>query len=315
MSSGVKVSSDLSRAAAMQMPNSLIPLNSLAKSTTKQIPEGQADKTNTNGNVVSLPLLPELRNNFLTQDRSKEIAEPQSNSKKVKFTEPKYEDAKQTIPNNIELVNGERENKPTKFENMEPRESKENGDKIDSKRFHQQIPTMSRNDLSSRHRKLEKMRHNVADYSELLTERDKEIHEKNENLREMSLSRTEIMNQVTMAYYRIEELKAQIISKNEYIKESKKHENVMKFEMQKLQQETERLKERCDNTLREMEARIRAKDAAISKLQADQERYLLLRDEKVKENESLKEKLEQKEHQAVELKTKLSLIGNWNVRT
>ena len=306
------------RRPVIQMANSLMPLNPAVKSSGKEIPVGPTEKTNTNGNLVSLPLLPEIKHNFLTQDKINGTPEQLCNSKKSLLNGFKFEDAKQAPASSNELVNGEveRESKPI-FENMLPRETRMNGDKIDSlnaTRLNQQIPAVARNDLS-RNRKLEKIRLNTTDYSELLDERDKEIQEKNEDLRGMSLNRTELMNQVTMAYYRIEELKAQIISKNELVKESKKHENVIKFEMQKLQQESERLKERCDNTLREMEARIRAKDSAIAKLQADQERFLTLRDEKVKENESLMEKLEQKEHQAVELKTKLSLIGNWSVRT
>ena len=301
--------------SVLQMANSLIPLKPLAKPTAKRIPVGQTDKSNGNDKSLSLPVIPGLEGCLLAQEKTKEIPAQQISTRKVKFSEPECREEGKVRPTNF--------NKPARSEtqrneNMERRESKVNDKELDptkTTKLHQQISCAAQIDLSSRNRKLERKRMNLAEYGELLSERDREIRERSEGLKVMTQTRTEIMNQVVIAYYTIEELKAQLSGKNEYIKESKKHENSMKFEMKKLQQETERLKERCENTLREMEARIRAKDAAITKLQADKERYLMLRDEKTKENESLKERLEQKEQQVIDLKTKISLIGNWSVRT
>ena len=139
--------------------------------------------------------------------------------------------------------------------------------------------------------------------------------ENSETLLSLKKSKIDIMNEVARAYHEIGELKAKLAKKNNALKNSQDFQDTLSLQAEKLRFEKEQLNQRCENAIQEMMDRLRVKESVIGLVREEIEKYIKLRREVMHRNEVLRERLEKREKIVTGLKTKLTMISSWTVRT
>lgn len=141
------------------------------------------------------------------------------------------------------------------------------------------------------------------------------MKENSDTLLLLEKNKIDIMNEVARAYHEIDELKAKLAKKNNALKNSQDFQDTLLLQAEKLRFEKEQLNQRCDNAIQEMMDRLRVKEAVIGRVREEIEKYIKLRREVMHRNEVLRERLEKREKIVTGLKTKLTMLSSWAVRT
>ena len=141
------------------------------------------------------------------------------------------------------------------------------------------------------------------------------MKENSDTLLSLEKNKIDIMNEVARAYHEIDELKAKLAKKNNALKNSQDFQDTLSLQAEKLRFEKEQLNQRCENAIQEMMDRLRVKEAVIGLVREEIEKYIKLRHEVMHRNEVLRERLEKREKIVTGLKTKLTMLSSWTVRT
>lgn len=141
------------------------------------------------------------------------------------------------------------------------------------------------------------------------------MKENSDTLVSLEKNKIDIMNEVARAYHEIDELKAKLAKKNNALKNSQDFQDTLSLQAEKLRFEKEQLNQRCENAIQEMMDRLRIKEAVIRLVREEIEKYIKLRQEVMQRNEVLRERLEKREKIVTGLKTKLTMLSSWTVRT
>ena len=149
----------------------------------------------------------------------------------------------------------------------------------------------------------------------IISQQERTIQENNEALLLLERNKVDIMNEVARANHEIEELKAKLAKKNNVLKNSQDLQDTLLLQAEKLRLEKEQLNQRCENAVNEMRDRLQVKDNIILQVREEIEKYIKLQREVKQRNEVLKGKLEKREKIVTGLKTKLTMLTSWSVRS
>ena len=149
----------------------------------------------------------------------------------------------------------------------------------------------------------------------IISQQERTIQENNEALLLLERNKVDIMNEVARANHEIEELKAKLAKKNNVLKNSQDLQDTLLLQAEKLRLEKEQLHQRCENALNEMRDRLQVKDNIILQVREEIEKYIKLQREVKQRNEVLKGRLEKREKIVTGLKTKLTMLTSWSVRS
>lgn len=141
------------------------------------------------------------------------------------------------------------------------------------------------------------------------------IQENNDRLLQLARNKIDIMNEVARAYHEIDELKAKLAKKNSVLKNSQDFQDTLLLQADKLRFEKEQLNQRCENVVQEMKDRLHVKESIIGLVRDEIDKYGKLRQEVIHRNEVLKERLEKRDRIVTGLKTKLTMLSSWAVRS
>lgn len=148
-----------------------------------------------------------------------------------------------------------------------------------------------------------------------MSQQDRIIQENNNTLLLLARSKIDIMNEVARAYHEIDELKAKLAKKNNALKNSQDFQDTLLLQADKLRFEKEQINQRCENVIQEMKDRLHVKESVIGLVREEIEKYIKLRQEVTHRNEVLKERLEKRDRIVAGLKTKLTMLTSWTVRS
>ena len=149
----------------------------------------------------------------------------------------------------------------------------------------------------------------------IISQQERTIQENNEALLLLERNKVDIMNEVARANHEIEELKAKLAKKNNVLKNSQDLQDTLLLQAEKLRLEKEQLNKRCENAVNEMRDRLQVKDNIILQVREEIEKYIKLQREVKQRNEVLKGRLEKREKIVTGLKTKLTMLTSWSVRS
>lgn len=149
----------------------------------------------------------------------------------------------------------------------------------------------------------------------IICQQERTIQENNEALLLLERNKVDIMNEVARANHEIEELKAKLAKKNNVLKNSQDLQDTLLLQAEKLRLEKEQLNQRCENAVNEMRDRLQVKDNIILQVREEIEKYIKLQKEVKQRNEVLKGRLEKREKIVTGLKTKLTMLTSWSVRS
>ena len=149
----------------------------------------------------------------------------------------------------------------------------------------------------------------------IISQQERTIQENNEALLLLERNKVDIMNEVARANHEIEELKAKLAKKNNVLKNSQDLQDTLLLQAEKLRLEKEQLNQRCENAVNEMRDRLQVKDNIILQVREEIEKYIKLQREVKQRNEVLKGRLEKREKIVTGLKTKLTMLTSWSVRS
>lgn len=149
----------------------------------------------------------------------------------------------------------------------------------------------------------------------IISQQERTIQENNEELLLLERNKVDIMNEVARANHEIEELKAKLAKKNNVLKNSQDLQDTLLLQAEKLRLEKEQLNQRCENAVNEMRDRLQVKDNIILQVREEIEKYTKLQREVKQRNEVLKGRLEKREKIVTGLKTKLTMLTSWSVRS
>lgn len=149
----------------------------------------------------------------------------------------------------------------------------------------------------------------------IICQQERTIQENNEALFLLERNKVDIMNEVARANHEIEELKAKLAKKNNVLKNSQDLQDTLLLQAEKLRLEKEQLNQRCENAVNEMRDRLQVKDNIILQVREEIEKYIKLQREVKQRNEVLKGRLEKREKIVTGLKTKLTMLTSWSVRS
>ena len=149
----------------------------------------------------------------------------------------------------------------------------------------------------------------------IISQQERTIQENNEALLLLERNKVDIMNEVARANHEIEELKAKLAKKNNVLKNSQDLQDTLLLQAEKLTLEKEQLNQRCENAVNEMRDRLQVKDNIILQVREEIEKYIKLQREVKQRNEVLKGRLEKREKIVTGLKTKLTMLTSWSVRS
>lgn len=149
----------------------------------------------------------------------------------------------------------------------------------------------------------------------IISQQQRTIQENNEALLLLERNKVDIMNEVARANHEIEELKAKLAKKNNVLKNSQDLQDTLLLQAEKLRLEKEQLNQRCENAVNEMRDRLQVKDNIILQVREEIEKYIKLQREVKQRNEVLKGRLEKREKIVTGLKTKLTMLTSWSVRS
>lgn len=149
----------------------------------------------------------------------------------------------------------------------------------------------------------------------IICQQERTIQENNEALLLLERNKVDIMNEVARANHEIEELKAKLAKKNNVLKNSQDLQDTLLLQAEKLRLEKEQLNQRCENAVNEMRDRLQVKDNIILQVREEIEKYIKLQREVKQRNEVLKGRLEKREKIVTGLKTKLTMLTSWSVRS
>ena len=149
----------------------------------------------------------------------------------------------------------------------------------------------------------------------IISQQQRTIQENNEALLLLERNKVDIMNEVARANHEIEELKAKLAKKNNVLKNSQDLQDTLLLQAEKLRLEKEQLNQRCENAVNEMRDRVQVKDNIILQVREEIEKYIKLQREVKQRNEVLKGRLEKREKIVTGLKTKLTMLTSWSVRS
>ena len=149
----------------------------------------------------------------------------------------------------------------------------------------------------------------------IICQQERTIQENNEALLLLERNKVDIMNEVARANHEIEELKAKLGKKNNVLKNSQDLQDTLLLQAEKLRLEKEQLNQRCENAVNEMRDRLQVKDNIILQVREEIEKYIKLQREVKQRNEVLKGRLEKREKIVTGLKTKLTMLTSWSVRS
>ena len=149
----------------------------------------------------------------------------------------------------------------------------------------------------------------------IISQQERTIQENNEALLLLERNKVDIMNEVARANHEIEELKAKLAKKNNVLKNSQDLQDTLLLQAEKLRLEKEQLHQRCENAVNEMRDRLQVKDNIILQVREEIEKYIKLQREVKQRNEVLKGRLEKREKIVTGLKTKLTMLTSWSVRS
>lgn len=149
----------------------------------------------------------------------------------------------------------------------------------------------------------------------IISQQERTIQENNEALLLLERNKVDIMNEVARANHEIEELKAKLAKKNNVLKNSQDLQDTLLLQAEKLRLEKEQLNQRCENAVNEMRDRLQVKDNIILQVREEIEKYIKLQGEVKQRNEVLKGRLEKREKIVTGLKTKLTMLTSWSVRS
>ena len=141
------------------------------------------------------------------------------------------------------------------------------------------------------------------------------IQENNETLLQLERNKIDIMNEVARASHEIDELKGKLAKKNSVLKNSQDFQDTLFLQAEKLRFEKEQISQRCENVINEMKDRMQVKENNISQVREEIEKYVKLQQEVKHRNEVLKGRLEKREKIVTGLKTKLTMMTTWSVRS
>lgn len=141
------------------------------------------------------------------------------------------------------------------------------------------------------------------------------IQENNETLLQLERNKIDIMNEVARASHEIDELKGKLAKKNSVLKNSQDFQDTLFLQAEKLRFEKEQITQRCENVINEMKDRMQVKENNISQVREEIEKYVKLQQEVKHRNEVLKGRLEKREKIVTGLKTKLTMMTTWSVRS
>lgn len=141
------------------------------------------------------------------------------------------------------------------------------------------------------------------------------IQENNDRLLQLARNKIDIMNEVARAYHEIDELKAKLAKKNSVLKNSQDFQDTLLLQADKLRFEKEQLNQRCENVVQEMKDRLHVKESIIGLVRDEIDKYNKLRQEVIHRNEVLRERLEKRDRIVTGLKTKLTMLSSWAVRS
>lgn len=147
------------------------------------------------------------------------------------------------------------------------------------------------------------------------SQQERTIQENNETLLLLARNKVDIMNEVARASHEIDELKAKLAKKNSVLKNSQDLQDTLLLQAEKLRFEKEQLNQRCENVINEMKDRLRQKENVISQVREEIEKYIKLQQEVQHRNKVLRERLEKRDKIATGLKTKLTMMTTWSVRS
>lgn len=147
------------------------------------------------------------------------------------------------------------------------------------------------------------------------SQQERIIQENNETLLLLARSKIDIMNEVARAYHEIDELKAKLAKKNNLLKNSQDFQDTLLLQAEKLRFEKEQLNQRCDNVIQEMKDRLLVKESVIQQIQEEIGKYIRLQQEVKHRNEVLRDRLEKRDKIITGLKTKLTMMTSWSVRS
>lgn len=147
------------------------------------------------------------------------------------------------------------------------------------------------------------------------SQQERTIQENNETLLLLARNKVDIMNEVARASHEIDELKAKLAKKNSVLKNSQDLQDTLLLQAEKLRFEKEQLNQRCENVINEMKDRLRQKESVISQVREEIEKYIKLQQEVQHRNKVLGERLEKRDKIATGLKTKLTMMTTWSVRS
>lgn len=149
----------------------------------------------------------------------------------------------------------------------------------------------------------------------IICQQERTIQENNEALLLLERNKVDIMNEVARANHEIEELKAKLAKKNNVLKNSQDLQDTLLLQAEKLRLEKEQLNQRCENAVNEMRDRLQVKGNIILQVREEIEKYIKLQREVKQRNEVLKGRLEKREKIVTGLKTKLTMLTSWSVRS
>lgn len=149
----------------------------------------------------------------------------------------------------------------------------------------------------------------------IICQQERTIQENKEALLLLERNKVDIMNEVARANHEIEELKAKLAKKNNVLKNSQDLQDTLLLQAEKLRLEKEQLNQRCENAVNEMRDRLQVKDNIILQVREEIEKYIKLQKEVKQRNEVLKGRLEKREKIVTGLKTKLTMLTSWSVRS
>ena len=149
----------------------------------------------------------------------------------------------------------------------------------------------------------------------IISQQERTIQENNEALLLLERNKVDIMNEVARANHEIEELKVKLAKKNNVLKNSQDLQDTLLLQAEKLRLEKEQLNQRCENAVNEMRDRLQVKDNIILQVREEIEKYIKLQREVKQRNEVLKGRLEKREKIVTGLKTKLTMLTSWSVRS
>jgi len=149
----------------------------------------------------------------------------------------------------------------------------------------------------------------------ILRQQERTIQENRQELLLLEKNKVDIMNEVARANHEIDELKTRLARKDNLLKHSQDLQDTLLLQAEKLRFEKEQLNQRCDNVINEMQERLRVKENSIGQVREEIDKYSKLQKEVKQRNEVLKGRLEKREKIVTGLKTKLTMLTTWNVRS